>query len=842
MRAVRTHPGLHDLAQLQLDLLQGRTALAHRDRIEDHGNGDYVWVGRIEGEPLSRVTLASRRGVVVGSIDIPGPNGGEAYQLVPTPAGVSVLMPATASALVDGCGGAVPTPLLPADAVGTGGSGTPTGADALVPNPTNLVVIDVMVVYTPATAARYGTNGIEAMILQAIADANTGYANSQVFIALNLVYMGLVTYTEAGDMYATLAALQSPSDGVMDEVHTLRAQYGADLVSLVDEDASYCGLGYMMSSVGVGFAPYAFNVVNSGCLSYYSLHHEMGHNMGCNHDRANAGGGGAYPYSYGYSWCTNDGSAFRSVMSYACVAGYAPRLNYFSNPNLNFNGWPAGVAYETDALNAADNARSLNNTATTVAAFMSGPLSLPAAPSQLAAVAVTFDQIVLTWTDNSSNEAGFKIEWSSDGVAWSELASLAADTVQFADPGLPAGSAWYYRVRAFNGMGCSDYSATASATTPWPIAPTAPANLTAIALSGTQVGLAWTDLSTNETGFQIERSTVGLSFALIRSVVAGAMVYTDTSASPGQTYSYRVSAFNTNGVSKPSNVASVTTPERTAPAAPANLTAIALSGTQVSLAWTDLSTNETGFQIERSTAGASFAVIESVAAGAMACSDTSALAGQTYSYRVSACNANGVSKPSNVASVTTPEGTAPVAPSNLAASALSPTQIKLTWRDKSSNERGFQIERSLDGRTFAEVAAVAANVTTYTNGGLLGATKYYYRVQAWRIGIESAYSSTVNAVTQPPPPSAPGNLTAMTVSRTQINLAWTDNSGNETGFNVERSTDGVTFTKVTTTAAGVTTYANTKLTAGKAYYYRVRSINATGTSAPSNVASAKTLP
>ncbi|MDQ5858239.1 MAG: metallophosphoesterase [Acidobacteriota bacterium] len=90
-------------------------------------------------------------------------------------------------------------------------------------------------------------------------------------------------------------------------------------------------------------------------------------------------------------------------------------------------------------------------------------------------------------------------------------------------------------------------------------------------------------------------------------------------------------------------------------------------------------------------------------------------------------------------------------------------------------------------------------------------------------------------------PAAPSGLTATAVSRSRIDLAWQDNSSNETGFQVERSRSGGAFSLIATTAAGATSYSNTSgLTPGKLYSYRVRAINAAGTSGYSNTASATT--
>ncbi|HYV28707.1 MAG TPA: fibronectin type III domain-containing protein, partial [Candidatus Eisenbacteria bacterium] len=180
--------------------------------------------------------------------------------------------------------------------------------------------------------------------------------------------------------------------------------------------------------------------------------------------------------------------------------------------------------------------------------------------------------------------------------------------------------------------------------------------------------------------------------------------------------------------------------------------------------------------------------------------------------------------------------------SALTATAISSSQINLAWTDNANNETGFKIERSTNNVNFTQIATVSANVTTYSNTGLSPLTTYYYRVRANNANGDSGYSNAANATTPDVVPAPPSNLTATAISKTQINLAWTDNSGNEQGFKVERSTDGVAFTQIVAVAANVTSYANTGLQGNKKYYYRVRAYNAVGNSTYSNTANAKTPP
>lgn len=92
-------------------------------------------------------------------------------------------------------------------------------------------------------------------------------------------------------------------------------------------------------------------------------------------------------------------------------------------------------------------------------------------------------------------------------------------------------------------------------------------------------------------------------------------------------------------------------------------------------------------------------------------------------------------------------GSAPVAPSGLAATAISAGSIDLAWTDNSGNESGFRIERSLDGSTWTEIAVTAAGVVSYSNTGLSAATLYYYRVRGYNSAGNSAYTSTASATT-----------------------------------------------------------------------------------------------
>ena len=186
----------------------------------------------------------------------------------------------------------------------------------------------------------------------------------------------------------------------------------------------------------------------------------------------------------------------------------------------------------------------------------------------------------------------------------------------------------------------------------------------------------------------------------------------------------------------------------------------------------------------------------------------------------------------------------PAAPSGLAATAETTNRIRLTWTDNANNETGFKIERKTGaGGTYAQIATVGANVTTFTNSGLLANTTYIYRVRATNSSGDSAFSAEASATTLPMTPAAPSGLATTAQATNRIRLTWTDNANNENGFAIERKTGaGGTYAQMATVGANVTVYTNSGLAANTQYYYRIRATNSAGASVYSVEANATTFP
>lgn len=225
-------------------------------------------------------------------------------------------------------------------------------------------------------------------------------------------------------------------------------------------------------------------------------------------------------------------------------------------------------------------------------------------PSGTNAVAVSETRIDVSWQDNSTNEAGFELHRSTNGPGGTFMlrASVAANVSSYSDVGLTPVTEYCYKVRAFRISGrktsYSSFSTTACATTPAPPTPSAPAAPTAadvVPLSSTTVWVGWTDNSTNEAGFRVERSLDGgASWTLAGTLGPGITEFHDADRTSEQQVCHRVIAFNAGGDSPPSDT-DCTTP----PAAPTDLIAARFDSVtmMVELTWTDNSAVEDGYEV-----------------------------------------------------------------------------------------------------------------------------------------------------------------------------------------------------------------------------------------------------
>jgi len=230
--------------------------------------------------------------------------------------------------------------------------------------------IDVLIAYTPAakTAATAVTTDIDTLIATAVAESNAAYVNSSVNVHLNLVSSFQVDYSELkADGITQKSYPDILADFVaMPNVHTRRLTSGADLVALIIDQPSACGYADAI----MADASTAYVIVHYNCaIGYYSVAHEFGHLMGCRHDPDVDPTDTPFSYGHGYvhHGTGSTDPSWRTVMAYGTTCNGCPRLQYFSDPDIKYNGYPMGTATRNDCH------RVLNETASTVAAFYRRP-------------------------------------------------------------------------------------------------------------------------------------------------------------------------------------------------------------------------------------------------------------------------------------------------------------------------------------------------------------------------------------------------------------------------------------------------------------------------------------
>ena len=279
--------------------------------------------------------------------------------------------------------------------------------------------IDVMIVYTPAAQlwANENGGGIENVVAQSMIKGQLVLDNSEVLINITLVYSGLVNYTEGSSSQDDLDHLTSPSSGSLDEVHTLRDAYGADLVSLFSFVNDTGGLGWLLTNQN-GTPDYGFSISRVQQASWTYTHiHEMGHNMGLHHHaQQNVQPGPTswwnWPentWSAGWRWTGNDSGNYCSVMTYEGGQYFSDgishsRVPYFSNPNILYQGVATGNS------SSGDNARSLRGIKHIIADYKT---QIVPYPTNLSGEVVS-GTVVLNWetpivTDDDLQLNGYRI-------------------------------------------------------------------------------------------------------------------------------------------------------------------------------------------------------------------------------------------------------------------------------------------------------------------------------------------------------------------------------------------------------------------------------------------------
>jgi fibronectin type 3 domain-containing protein len=385
-------------------------------------------------------------------------------------------------------------------------------------------------------------------------------------------------------------------------------------------------------------------------------------------------------------------------------------------------------------------------TANSVAFYgiLSQGTSPPPAPSNLNAVGIGASQISLTWQDNSSDESGFKVERSSDGINFSQIALVPTNGTAYADSGLQANTTYYYRVRATNSYGDSAYTNIASASTLMPLGGSwqdSDIGTPGIAGSASIAGGTYT---VNASGADIWGTSDQFHYVYQPLSGDGTVIarvateqYSDYWAKAGVMFRETLDAASTYAFMFVAPGAGLNFQYRTATGAFSGASGSAGGNAPY---WVELVRSGSTFTGYSSPDGVTFTEVGSV---------TIAMAPTIYVGLALTSHNNGILNTSTLdnVSISGPPLTPPAAPSNLTAAGITTSQVNLAWTNNANNEAGFKIQRATDGVNFTQVAMVGTSTFTYTDSGLAGDTVYFYRVLATNAAGDSAPSAVVTGTT-----------------------------------------------------------------------------------------------
>jgi hypothetical protein len=397
----------------------------------------------------------------------------------------------------------------------------------------------------------------------------------------------------------------------------------------------------------------------------------------------------------------------------------------------------------------------------------------PAAPTGLTATMVDQQAIDLAWADNSAVEHGYQIERATaEAGPYAPVAFVAANTTSYRQSGLTTNTTYWYRVLANNDGGFSDASNIAHATPAFTV-PAAPSSLSASPEGGI-VFVSWVDNASNEDGFRVERSLdLGGNWATAVNLgYRNATSTYDYNRALEQQVCYRVIAYNAQGSSVPSNM-DCTAP----PAAPTNLRAIPVDQSAIDLAWEDNSSVEDGYVVWRYDGVTASSIVARLPENSTSYRDASMMVDHQYWYYVVAAKDSGGSYASNVATAIVATAP-PLAPSDTRVTPFYSTAISVDWTDRSSNEQGFRIERSLNGGATWDSAGISNDASGFLDGDRTPDVEVCYHV----IAFNARGDSDPSAQECTAPPLAPTDLAATPIDPQTVDLAWTDNSSIEAGY------------------------------------------------------------
>ena len=550
------------------------------------------------------------------------------------------------------------------------------------------------------------------------------------------------------------------------------------------------------------------------------------------------------------------------------------QLRAYNASNLGTELWTSAQAGARDQLGGAVlfavptiiNGEVFVGTSNSLVAYgeFAPPTSIPDPPTNLAATPVSGVQINLSWQDNANNEAGYDIEESADGGnTWMHVTDASANSTAYAVGGLHSGTPYSFRVRAFNILGNSAYSNTASATT----TTLAPAldfsagfanSAAALQLNGNSVisgsNLELTDGNGSEMSSAFSKNAVSVlrfnttfTFQLLNAAADGftftiqgigptaigggggglgyAGIGTHSLAIKFDIYNNTTEGTDSTGLFVAGDGPGVPTGNQPVEAlvdmTPSGVLLNSGDILNATLHYDGTTLQET---VSDTRTGATFAHSYVVS--------IPSFVGNNAGYVGFTAGTGGLAAVQQILNWSyTPLPAPPAIPSNFTVTPASGTELDLSWSETSTPIDHYTVFRKAPAdASYTQLAQVPGTQTVYMDTGLAQNATYMYEVVATNASGDSLFAGPVTGTT-PTTPAAPSNFRMSSLGTTSVTLTWQDNApANETGFKITRQLESNESFQVATLPPGMTTYTDNNVIAGADYQFVISSFNLAGPS------------
>ena len=428
----------------------------------------------------------------------------------------------------------------------------------------------------------------------------------------------------------------------------------------------------------------------------------------------------------------------------------------------------------------------------------------------------TSNTVTLSWGVNNF-ATGYIIERYSDGK-WIKIADIASNTTVSCKTGsLSAGTAYRFRIKAYNSSSVSSYTYTSVETLPVNVG-----NFRCTARTTSSITLSW-NRNTTATGYKLEQYKGGKWVQVAQINSNSATSYKVTGLTAATAYSFRIRAYKTSGNATAhsgyTNLSTLTSPTNVS-----NVICAARSYNSITLSW-NKNTTATGYKLKQYKGGKWVQVAQINSNSATSYRVTGLTAATTYSFRIRAYktsgNATAHSGYTNLNTLTSPTNV-----SNVVCTARSYNSITLSW-NRNTTATGYKLEQYKGGK-WVQVAQINSNSTTsYKITRLTAATTYSFRIRAYKTsGNATAHSGYTNLSTLTSPTNV-SNVVCAARSYNSITLSWNRNT-TATGYKLEQYKGGKWVQVAQINSNSATSYKVTGLTAATAYSFRIRAYKTSG--------------